>query len=105
MASAATPTTAGSTLFNQVLDDFKRDLSQKEVNDFSFASSVDLKTEILRLQAEQKSEKRMQNLSRLSAFVEAMDQFDKVMHVFLNTANYLGFIWVGQKSTKSYATF
>lgn len=85
---------AGTTQFNRVLNEFKRELSQDEIYDFSFTTSSDLKKEIQRLQEKQKSEKRMQNLRRPSAFVEAIDQFDKVVHVFLNVTNFLGFIWV-----------
>jgi len=87
--------TAGTAQFNRVLSEFKRELSQDEIHDFSFIVSTDLKHAILQLQEEQKSKKRMQNLNRLTAFIEAMDQFDKVVHVFLNASNYLGFIWVG----------
>jgi len=92
--ATATPSTAGAAHFNRVLSEFKRELSQDEVHDFDFFSSSDLKNTILQLQKEQQSQKRMQNLRRLSAFVEAMDQLDKVVHVFLNATNYLGFIWV-----------
>jgi hypothetical protein len=87
--------TAATAQFNQLLSDFKTGLSQDEIHNFNFFSSTDLKKSILSLQEDQKSEKRMRNLRRLSAFVEAMDQFDKVVHVFLNATNYLGFIWVG----------
>lgn len=93
MATTVT-STAGAAQFNRVLSEFKRELSQDEVHDFSFTSSTDLKNAILQLQEEQKSKKRMQNLCRLSAFLEAMDQFDRVVHVFLNASNFIGFIWV-----------
>ena len=94
MATNAT-STAGTAQFNRTLGEFKRELSPEEVDDFNFITSTDLKKAILQLQNDQRSEKRMQNLSRLSAFLEAMDQFDKVVHVFLNASDYLGFIWVG----------
>jgi len=92
----ATPitSTAGTAIFARVLAEFTRELSQDEIDDFRFVSSMDLKKAINQLQDQQKSQKRMQNLRRLSAFVEAMDQFDKVVHVFLNVTNLLGFIWV-----------
>ncbi|KAF2492844.1 ankyrin [Lophium mytilinum] len=83
----------GTAQFNRVLSDFKHELSQDEVDDFKFINSDDLKKAVHRLQEQQKSEKRMQNLRRLSSFLEAMDQFDKVVSVFLNATDYLGFIW------------
>jgi hypothetical protein len=88
------PSPAVKGHFIQVLNEFKGDLSQDEIQDFSFVTSDDLKKAVHRLQEQQKSEKRMQNLRRLGAFVEAMDQFDKVIQVFLNTSDFLGFIWV-----------
>jgi hypothetical protein len=93
MATYAT-STAGIAQFNRVLNEFKSDLTQDDAHDFNFTTSSDLKQVICQLQEEQKLGKRMQNLRRLSAFLEAMDQFDKVVHVFLNASDYLGFIWV-----------
>ncbi|KAF2815322.1 uncharacterized protein BDZ99DRAFT_516056 [Mytilinidion resinicola] len=87
------PPTVGTAQFNRVLSDFKHELSQDEVDDFNFTNAEDLKKAVHRLQEQQKSEKRMQNLRRLSSSLEAMDQFDKVVSVFLNATDYLGFIW------------
>lgn len=90
--NAASP--AAIAVFNRVLTEFQQELSMDEVDDFTFITADDLKKAVHQLQEEQKSKKRMQNLRRISAFLEAMDQFDKVIQVFLNTTNYLGFIWV-----------
>lgn len=97
MATAASLTPkslpAATAHFDQVLSEFKAELSQHEVDDFSYTTAADLKEAIHQLQEEQASKKRMQNLRRLNAFVEAMDQYDKVIQVFLNATQYLGFIW------------
>lgn len=85
--------------FDRVLSKFKKDIPQDDVHDFSFVTAEDLKQAIHQLQEEQRSEKRMQNLRRLSAFVEAMDQFDKVIQIFLNASDYLGFVWVSLLGT------
>lgn len=82
-----------ATPFDRVLKEFKTDLAQHEIDDFNFTTAADLKTAISKLQEKQASEKRMQNLRRLNSFVEAMDQYDKVVSVFLNATDYLGFIW------------
>ncbi|KAH7110085.1 hypothetical protein B0J11DRAFT_448466, partial [Dendryphion nanum] len=102
MATTSTSSKSGTAQFLRVLLEFKRDLSQNEIEDFSFMNSTDLKKAIIQLQDEQKANKRMQNLRRLSAFVEAMDQFDKVIHVFLNASDYLGFIWALNMLLDSY---
>ncbi|CAO2653801.1 Nn.00g032120.m01.CDS01 [Neocucurbitaria sp. VM-36] len=91
--ATTTVSTACTAQFNRILSDFKRELSQDEIQTFNFTSSMDLKESIRQLQKDQMSVKHMKNLYRLNAFVEAMDQFDKVVHVFLNASNYLGFIW------------
>ena len=94
MDTASTRSLATSSQFNQALEEFKAELSQHEIDDFGFATAEDLKKSILQLQERQKSEKRMRNLHRLTAFVEAMEQFDKVVQVFLNATDYLAFVWV-----------
>ncbi|ORY19419.1 hypothetical protein BCR34DRAFT_128195 [Clohesyomyces aquaticus] len=91
--ATSTATSAGTAIFNRVLHEFQHELTKDEVDDFNFITADDLKKSVYQMQEEQKSKKRMQNLSRVSAFVEAMDQFDKVIQVFLNTTNYLGFVW------------
>ncbi|KAF2686439.1 ankyrin [Lentithecium fluviatile CBS 122367] len=91
--TANTASPAAIAIFNRVLTEFQQELSMDEVDDFNFITADDLKKAVHQLQEEQKSKKRMQNLRRISAFLEAMDQFDKVIQVFLNTTNYLGFVW------------
>ncbi|KAL1615551.1 hypothetical protein SLS54_008956 [Diplodia seriata] len=97
MASAPDPTTnalpASTSPFDQALAKFKGELSDKEIDDFQLTTGDDLKHAVLQLQTKQASEKRMQNLNRLTAFVEAMEQFDKVIQVFLNACDYIGFVW------------
>lgn len=98
MTAMATPTPTSfptvSSPFDQALRRFKAELSDNDISTFSLTTAEDLKKEILKLQEKQASEKRIQNLNRLTAFVEAMDQFDKVIQVFLNASDYLGFVWV-----------
>ncbi|OJD34180.1 zinc finger protein [Diplodia corticola] len=93
VSALPTPLPAATSPFDQALARFKGQLSDKEIVDFQLTSAEDLKRAILQLQKTQAGEKRMQNLHRLTAFVEAMDQFDKVVQVFLNASDYLGFIW------------
>jgi hypothetical protein len=40
----------------------------------------------------------MMNLGRLSAFLEAMGQFEIVIKIFLNTSELVAFVWVCRPS-------
>ncbi len=80
--------------FRRVLEDFKATLRKEEVDEFELCTLVDLKDAILAIQAKQASEKKLRNLTRLRSFLEAMEQYEQIIKVFLNTTNLLAFIWV-----------
>ncbi|KAH0562509.1 hypothetical protein GP486_002801 [Trichoglossum hirsutum] len=82
------------TSFRRVLEQFKATLSQDDREDFGLSTLDDLKLEILAIQEKQASEKKMKNSARLKSFLEAMEQYDEVVKVFLNTADILAFVWV-----------
>lgn len=79
--------------FRTTLSSFKKRLKPKEQDDFQFATLEDVRLEIVRIQAEQASQKEMMNMPRIQSFLEAMDQFGKVIEVFLNTSEFVAFIW------------
>jgi hypothetical protein len=79
--------------FRTILSSFKKRLTQKEQDDFQFATLEDVRREIARIQAEQATRKEMMNMPRIQSFLEAMDQFGKVIEVFLNTSEFVAFIW------------
>jgi hypothetical protein len=79
--------------FRATLSSFKKRLTSKEQDDFSFSTLEDVRKEIARIQSEQGNEKAMMNMTRLQSFLEAMDQFGKVIEVFLNTSQFVAFIW------------
>lgn len=80
--------------FGRVLAPFKATLTPDEAEDFGFVTLEVLKQTVADLQVEQGSGGRLQNLRRLDAFLEAMEQYDKVVQIFLNAADLLTFIWV-----------
>lgn len=80
--------------FGRILASFKATLTKDVSEDFRFTTLDDLKQTVAEIQAEQGSAKRLQNLRRLDAFLEAMEQYDKVVQIFLNAADLLAFIWV-----------
>jgi len=82
--------------FEHVLEEFKKTLKQDEVDDFSFATLDDLKQLVYNIQRDQAASRRMKNLNRLAFFLEAMEQYDKIIQIFLNASNFVAFIWVGR---------
>jgi hypothetical protein len=79
--------------FQTLLSNFKKRLTQRELDDFQFTSLEDVRLEIARIQAEQAVRKEMINMPRIQSFLEAIDQFGKVIEVFLNTSEFVAFIW------------
>ncbi|KKY27176.1 putative c2h2 domain containing protein [Diplodia seriata] len=90
MATAPLPLTPR---FQQRLQEFKRDLSPDQEEHFKFTTLDDLKRLVHSIQEEQTKSRRLTNLRRLAPFLEAMEQFDKVVQVFLNAADLLACIW------------
>jgi len=82
-----------STGFEKALKAFERRLTPNEKAQFKATSLDDLKVTILSIQADQRSRKQMMNMSRVKSFLEAMEQFGKVIEVFLNVNNILSFVW------------
>lgn len=80
-------------LFRRVLDSFKKDLSRQEKQNFSFTDIKGLNLAIDDLQKKQHSQRRLQNLSRLKPFLEAMEQYGKVVEVFCNSSEFVAFVW------------
>ncbi|KAL4886207.1 hypothetical protein BJY04DRAFT_213739 [Aspergillus karnatakaensis] len=83
----------GELAFRQALDRFRSILTAEEAQDFQLTTVGDLKTAIADLQAQQMSEKKMRNMTRLQRFVLGMQQFESVVTVYLNTSELVGFVW------------
>lgn len=79
--------------FRLILSNFKKRLTPKEEDDFQFATLDDVRLEMARIQREQATRKEMMNMPRIQSFLEAMEQFSKVIEVFLNTSEFVAFIW------------
>ncbi|KAI9662395.1 MAG: hypothetical protein M1821_008562 [Bathelium mastoideum] len=82
-----------STLFENVLEDFKKDLRRKDQENFKGTTLKNLQNSIGNLQQKQHSQRRLQNLNRLKHFLEAIDQYGKVIEVFANSSIFVAFIW------------
>ena len=79
--------------FDDVLFKFKSRLSKKELEDFKFSSLDDVRISVIAIQEEQGRRREMMNLTRIQAFLEAMEQYGKVIEVFLNASSILCFVW------------
>jgi hypothetical protein len=76
------------------LTDFTNYLTNEQKDDFELSTLEDLQAEIDAIQKKQASEKKMRNLTRLRCYLEAMEEYGKVIEVFLNTSNFIAFVWV-----------
>lgn len=84
---------ASSNGFERALQIFRARLSPEEDANFQITGIDDLRTTILSIQSDQRARKIMVHMKRIESFLEAMEQFGKVIEVFLNVTNYLAFIW------------
>jgi len=82
------------TVFHDVLERFKTSLSSNDRDEFQFTTLDDLQAVIAAIQEKQASEKKMRNLTRLKKFLEAMDEYGKVIEIFLNNSQFIAFVWV-----------
>ncbi|KAJ5373531.1 hypothetical protein N7517_005537 [Penicillium concentricum] len=82
-----------TSLFERSLEAFKKDLNKKERDNFKISTLEDLEQCLTQLQVKHRSQRRVQNLNRLKPFLEALNQFGKVVEVFCNSSEIVPFIW------------
>ncbi|KAF4631381.1 hypothetical protein G7Y89_g6756 [Cudoniella acicularis] len=87
------PPNANALVFERVLEKFKVPLKKKDRDNFQMTTLPQLQKAIADIQKKQQSERRMQNMTRLGRFVEAMEEYWKVVEVFCNSSQFLPFIW------------
>ncbi|KAF2726767.1 hypothetical protein EJ04DRAFT_160646 [Polyplosphaeria fusca] len=92
----ANPPLVGLSTFQRSLDAFKASagLSQAEIADFQMTSLTDLKLQISIIQNDQRKGKKMLYLKRLGPFLDAMEQYGKIVEVYLNVSDIVAFVWV-----------
>jgi hypothetical protein len=81
-------------LFSLYLQSFVETLTDEQKNEFEFSTLEDFQGALVAIQNRQSSVRKMRNLARLRCFVEAMDQYGKVIEVFVNASELVCFIWV-----------
>jgi hypothetical protein len=92
--------TTSPSPFEIALSEFKLDLKKSGINQGKKAvplNSVtldDLKKEIDDLQTRQHSRRTLRNMPKLRGFLEATEQFGKVIEVFCQAHEVVAFVWV-----------
>ncbi|KAI1769276.1 hypothetical protein GGR53DRAFT_473750 [Hypoxylon sp. FL1150] len=81
--------------FLAALDNFKATagLTNTEKTDFQMTSLEELKNCIQTIQRDQEKKKGLMYMKRLDPFLHSMEQYGKVIDVFVNSSDLLGFIW------------
>ncbi|KAI1412101.1 hypothetical protein F5Y13DRAFT_164339 [Hypoxylon sp. FL1857] len=94
MDTGEAPSSPEESPFRQALERFKNEhLMGTETEKFQFTDLNSLKYAIKQIQDEQASKNKMRNLNKLKAFLEGMEQYEKLIEVFLNATQYLAFVW------------
>lgn len=85
-----------AAVFQSAQDQFRQvaDLSSEEENDFKITSLTLLRQVIDGLQKKQEARRGMVYMKRLEPFLKSMEQYGKVIEVFLNVSDVLAFVWV-----------
>jgi len=83
-----------SSALNSPLLRLQRILTPAEHQDFQFASLDDLHRAIEVIQQQQVKNQKLQCFVKIKPFLETMEQYGKVIGVFLNATNLLAFVWV-----------
>jgi hypothetical protein len=95
-SSALPMTNSGppNTIFYRSLELFKIGLDDLEKEDFGLTTLDEVHEVIGKIQDEQASKRMMQNMPRIQAFLEGMEQYGAVIEVFLNVSVFVAFVWV-----------
>lgn len=81
--------------FRQVIDAFKAKagLTADELQEFQISNIGDVSTALVAIQHKQAKRRRLVFLKRIDPFLKTMTEFGKVVEVFLNSSDILGFVW------------
>lgn len=87
-----------SATFDAALTHFRSGagLTQDEENEFRQTSLEVLWREIAKLQKTQEQSRHLKYMRRLEPFLKSMEQYSKIIEVFLNVSDLIAFVWVGK---------
>jgi len=92
-------------VFQKALENFKKDLTAQQRREFGITKLQDVKDEVNKIQIRHGSAKKLRGMSRMSKFLEAMQQLEQVISVFLNVSEVVAFIWVSTVATSQMHPF
>lgn len=84
--------------FNISLRNVRAKLTPLEIQNFQLTSLDDLHNAIDDIQKQQVKSGKLQCLIRIQPFLVAMEQYGRVVEVFLNCNDILAFVWVRLES-------
>ena len=90
-------------IFERTLAAFKSNLKRRDQDKFKFTTLTEMHDAVADLQSKQHSSRRQQNLGRLKPFLEAVEQWGKVVDTFANSSEFVAFVWVGDLKLQSLA--
>ncbi|KAF2847250.1 C2H2 domain-containing protein [Plenodomus tracheiphilus IPT5] len=93
LGGTSSPKPAAGDFFDRELKKFRARLSGTHLQDFRATDHAGLLSEIGQIQRSQEDSGVLMNLGRIKSFLEAMDQFGKVIEIFLNAADAVAFVW------------
>lgn len=88
--------TSAKEALHRCLEDFKKDLKGRDAKNFQDATLESLEETIGQLQKKQHFERRQRSLARLARFLEAVNEYGKVIEVFCNSNIFVPFVWVSE---------
>lgn len=77
----------------QFREAFKDKLTPEMHEEFRITHRQHLDQAIQKIQKQQRSERKLQNSTRLRAFLEAMESYSAVISIFANVSEFVPFIW------------
>ncbi|KAL8950879.1 MAG: hypothetical protein Q9222_003113 [Ikaeria aurantiellina] len=84
---------APSLTFQRAIEKFTKTLTAKQKADFGPCKLEDVYETVEKIQKRRGSERTLRNMARLQSFLEAMDQYRRVVEAFLNCTPFLGYVW------------
>ncbi len=87
---------SSSAAFRAALTRFELTLNPDELAGMKISSLTDVYDAIREIQQKQVSDKKLQNLNRIKAFLEGMKQYEQLVKVFLNVSPIVAYIWVSE---------
>ncbi|KAL9044435.1 MAG: hypothetical protein Q9214_002426 [Letrouitia sp. 1 TL-2023] len=82
-----------SLSFQKAVEKFTKTLSAKQKQEFTHSTLEDVYEAIRSIQNRRGSDQTLRNMARVQSFLEAMDQYRKVIEAFLNCTPFLGYVW------------